>query len=119
MARDRRYVVDMSAASTVASKYHLCETGAFRLSVVGGFLLLALHAVRALRREETTATLLAATVATAVFPSHGTAEAVHQTGQEETGRCSPHEGECLDADLGGLAVALEGIAALNKDGTSD
>lgn len=49
---------------------------------VGGvlpLLVLASHAVRALRGEEPTAAFLASTVSGFVFPADGTAEAVHQT----------------------------------------
>jgi hypothetical protein len=79
-------------------------------------LLLAAHAVRASRREEAAAALLTSTVST-VFAANSTAEAVHKAGQEQTCASGPHEGEGLDAQLGNLAVAAEGVAALNKNST--
>jgi len=67
-------------------------------------------------REETTAAFLASTVTTAVFPANGTTKAVHQARKEETGRCGPHESECLGTKACFLAVAMESIAALDEDG---
>lgn len=105
------------SASTIKSERKARAIRDVRLSVVCGFPLLALHAVRALGREESTTALFAATVAFAVFPSDGAAKAVHQARQEKTSGSSPHESESLDANLGGLAVTLEGITALDEDGT--
>lgn len=82
---------------------------------VGSLLLLVPHAVRAGRSEESTATLLAPTVAT-ILTTDRTANAVEQAGYEQTGGCRPHESECLDAQLGALAVAIKGIPTLDKDG---
>jgi hypothetical protein len=81
-------------------------------------LLLALHAVRAARREEPTATLLAPTVAS-ILATDRTANAVEQTGDEQTGGRGPHESECLDAQLGALAVTVKGIPTLDKDGAAE
>lgn len=64
--------------------------------VVCALLLLAFHAVRALRGEETATALFASTISTVVFPANGTTEAVHQARDKQTGTCSPHEGKCLD-----------------------
>lgn len=83
----------------------------------GGLLLLrALHAVRAGRREESTATLLAPAVAS-ILATDRTTNAVEQAGDEQAGCRGPHESESLDTQLGALAVAIEGIPALNKDST--
>lgn len=80
-------------------------------------LFLASHAVRARGREEAATALLASTV-TAVLSPDGTADAVEQTREEETYASGPHEGEGLDAHVGSLAVALESIAALDKNGAN-
>lgn len=79
-------------------------------------LLLAAHAVRASRREEATATLLTSTVSR-FFAADGTSKAVEYTGDEQARGSRPHESEGLDAQLGNLAIAAKGAAALDVDST--
>lgn len=91
-----------------------CATraGIARLSV--GLLLLTPHAVRARRGEEAAAALLASAVPS-VFAANCAAEAIGQTSEEQACGGGPHEGESLDAQARSLAVAAEGVAALDKD----
>lgn len=80
-------------------------------------LLLASHAVRTRGRKESATALLASAVAS-VLSSDGTADTVEQTRDEETRASGPHKGEGLDTQMGSLAVALEGIATLDKNGAN-
>lgn len=78
-------------------------------------LLLALHTVGAGRREESTATFLASAVAS-ILATDRTANAEEQAGDEQADSRGPHKSESLDTDFGALAVTIEGIPTLNKDG---
>lgn len=73
------------------------------------------HAVRARRGEEATAALLASAVST-VFAANCATKAVGQTREEQACGGGPHEGKSLDAQARSLAVAAEGVAALDEDG---
>lgn len=87
-----------------------------RLSVGGGFLLLASHTVGSGRVKETAAAFLASAVAT-ILAADSTTEAVHQAREEQTDTRGPHESESLDTELGVLAVAVESVASLHIDST--
>lgn len=108
-------VVFSGKADTTGRLSSPFKTSKAHLSIGILLLLLASHAVRASRREESTPTLLATAVAT-ILTADCTADAVEHAGDEQAGRRGPHEGVSLDAQLCALAVALEGIPALNEDG---
>ena len=78
-------------------------------------LLVASHARRARRGEESSPSLLSATV-TAIVRTETTSNAEESVGQEETRNSRPHKRKSLDAKLRGLAVLTEGRTTLHEDG---
>lgn len=88
-------------------KYGSCSTRAVEARLSMGLLVLASDAVRSRRGKEAAATLLAPAVST-VLAADCPTEAVKHAREEQTCGGGPHEGKGLDAQVRGLAVAVEG-----------
>lgn len=57
------------------------------------------------------------TTVSAFFPANTSPNAVKHIGQEKTEQCGPHEGKCLDTELGDLAIVTESATGLDEDST--
>ena len=57
------------------------------------------------------------TTVSAVFPANTPSNAVKHIGQEQTEQRCPHEGKCLDTELGDLAIVTESATGLDEDST--
>lgn len=55
------------------------------------------------------------TTVSAVFPANTSSNTVKHIGQEQTEQRGPHEGKCLDTELGDLAIVTESATGLDED----